>query len=56
MSFSIAILVCIASGTGIFYKDFYQDSSFAKAAWFTNDIITLLVAVPLIKVVLALDF
>jgi hypothetical protein len=46
----ITILAIIASCGGLFLKNLYQDNAFVKMAWFTNDIITLLVVAPLLVV------
>lgn len=47
-SIIIALLAVIASLGGLFFGDLYRDIAFVKAAWFTNDIVTLVVAVPLL--------
>ncbi|MBX9784237.1 MAG: hypothetical protein K2X48_13185 [Chitinophagaceae bacterium] len=47
-SIVIAVLATIASLGGLGLKNLYRDNAFVKAAWFTNDMITLAVAVPLL--------
>jgi hypothetical protein len=51
----IALLAAIASAGGIFLKTLYNDNNFVKAAWYTNDIITLTVAVPLLVIAMILS-
>jgi hypothetical protein len=46
----ITLLASIAAAGGIWMKDLYHDNAFVKSAWFTNDIITLAVVVPLLLV------
>jgi hypothetical protein len=48
LSFIITFLAAIASVGGLFMKNLYQDNTFVKMAWHTNDIITLFVVVPLL--------
>jgi hypothetical protein len=48
LSLVICLLAAIASAGGLLIKELYRDNAFVKAAWFTNDIITLAVAVPLL--------
>lgn len=52
LSIIIVILSAIASLGGLFIKNLYHDNAFVKAAWFTNDLITLLVVVPLLLIAL----
>lgn len=44
----ITLLAAVASVGGLFMKNLYQDNAFVKLAWFTNDIVTLFVVVPLL--------
>lgn len=44
----ITILAIVASLGGLLIGNLYQDNDFVKSAWFTNDVITLIVAVPLL--------
>lgn len=48
LSLIIVILVVVASSGGLLLSELYKDNSFVKMAWFTNDIITITVAVPLL--------
>jgi hypothetical protein len=48
LSVIIVLLATIASAGGLLLKNLYQDNAFVKSAWFTNDIITLFVVVPLL--------
>lgn len=43
----ILILMVVASAGGLFIQDLYQDNLLVTAAWYGNDIITLIIAVPL---------
>jgi len=44
----ILLLSFAASAGGIFVGDLYRDTAFSEAAWFGNDLITLVIAVPLL--------
>lgn len=48
LSAIIAALAVLASGVGLFYREVYRDNDFIKAAWFANDLLTLILAVPLL--------
>lgn len=48
LSIITIIIATIASIGGLFLENLYQDNDFVKMAWFTNDIITLFVVVPLL--------
>lgn len=48
LSIIIALLAAIASAGGIWIKNLYKDNAFVKSAWYSNDLITLFVAVPLL--------
>jgi len=50
LSTLVSILAIVASIGGLFIKDLYRDNAFVKSAWFTNDIITLFVVIPLMIV------
>ena len=47
LSVIIIVLMIVASAGGLFIADLYQDNLLVSAAWYGNDIITLLLAVPL---------
>mgnify|MGYP000120138862 CR=1 FL=1 len=46
LSLIIVILMAVASLSGIFIKDFYQDNALVSSSWYGNDIITMVLAVP----------
>ena len=48
LSILVAMLASVVSVGGLLLNNLYRDNDFVKSAWFTNDIITLLVAVPLL--------
>jgi|BarGraNGADG00312_2_1021985.scaffolds.fasta_scaffold19765_1 hypothetical protein len=48
LSLIIATLAIAASAGGLLLPEFYNDNDFVKTAWFTNDIVTLTIAVPLL--------
>lgn len=48
ISIAIALLAVLASVGGLLITDLYNDNDFVKEAWFVNDFITLIVAVPLL--------
>lgn len=48
LSVIISILAIVASVGGLIIPDLYKDNEFVKSAWFTNDLITLIVVVPLL--------
>jgi len=50
LSIIIAILAAVTSAGGLFVKNLYNDNDFVKAAWYSNDIITLFVVVPLLVI------
>jgi len=48
LSIIVAILAAVASVGGLLISNLYQDNDFVKLAWFANDLITAMVAVPLL--------
>lgn len=48
LSVIVSILAIVASVGGLIIPDLYRDNEFVKSAWFTNDLITLIVAIPLL--------
>ncbi len=50
----VTFLAAFASGGGLFMKNLYHDNAFVKIAWYTNDIITLFVIVPLLIIAIFL--
>jgi hypothetical protein len=48
LSLTLALFAVIASLGGIFIIDLYRDSDTIKAVWFVNDLITLVLAVPIL--------
>jgi hypothetical protein len=49
----VVLLATIASAGGIWVKGIYNDNNFVRSAWYTNDIITLFVVVPLLVITMA---
>jgi hypothetical protein len=50
LTVAIAILALIASVGGLFIKDIYRDNLFVTAAWRGTDLVTLIIALPLLIV------
>ena len=48
LSAIIGILMIVASIGGLLFDKLYQDNSFVISAWYSNDLITLFVAVPML--------
>jgi hypothetical protein len=48
LSAIVTLLAAVASAGGLLIKDLYRDNAFVKQAWYTNDIIILFVAAPLL--------
>ncbi len=44
--------MALASGSGLFAHDLYRDNALVAAGWYGNDLVTLVVAVPLLVVAL----
>lgn len=49
LSVIVTILAVVASVGGLLIPNLYRDNDFVKSAWLTNDIITLIIAVPLLS-------
>jgi hypothetical protein len=49
---TILVLASMASAGGLFWQDLYRDNASIKAAWFGNDLVTLVVVVPLLALAL----
>jgi hypothetical protein len=54
LSISITILSAIASAGGLWIKNLYNDNDFVRSAWYSNDLITLFLVVPLLVVAIYL--
>ncbi len=52
LSTAILLLSIIASAGGLLITGLYRDNDFVKSAWFTNDLITLMVVSPLLGLAL----
>lgn len=50
LSIVIAILAVVASAGGLFWDGLYQDNSFVTTLWGGNDLVTMIVAVPILVV------
>ncbi|MCY7293157.1 MAG: hypothetical protein LH615_13345 [Ferruginibacter sp.] len=55
LSIIATILAAIASGIGLFNAEIYNDNAFVKSAWYANDWVTLVVAVPSLIIALVLS-
>ena len=55
LSAIIAILTIVASGGGLLIHDLYRDNVLVTAGWFGNDLVTLVVAVPMLVAALNLS-
>ncbi len=47
LSILVIVLSVVASAGGLLIENIYQDNAFVKSAWFHNDIVTLVLAVPI---------
>jgi hypothetical protein len=52
LSYILLFLALIASAGGIFMEGLYRDAEWIKNAWFGNDVVTLVIAVPLLALAL----
>ena len=48
ITFAVLVLVSIAAAGGLLWSGLYQDNPFVRAIWQGNDLVTLLVALPLL--------
>lgn len=48
LSLGVAVLMALQAGVGLLAPSLYRDEDWVLAAWFGNDLVTLLVAVPLL--------
>ncbi|MGD2157030.1 MAG: hypothetical protein PVG32_09175 [Anaerolineales bacterium] len=55
LSAMIAILATIASAGGLFLDGLYRDNTFVTSLWGGNDLVTLVVAVPMLVAALILS-
>jgi hypothetical protein len=55
LSAIIAILMIVASAGGLFIDDLYRDNTWATTGWLGNDLVTLIVAAPLLIAALILS-
>lgn len=55
LSFIIAILALVQSAGGLFIGNLYRDNAWVISAWYGNDLVTLIVAVPLFVAALILS-
>lgn len=55
LSVIIVILMVLASLGGLFINDLYQDNFLVTSGWYGNDLVTLLLAVPLLAISLVLS-
>jgi len=55
ISVIIVILMVLASMGGLFINDLYQDNLLVTSGWYGNDLVTLLLAVPLLAISLVLS-
>lgn len=50
LSVLIAVLMALMSGAGLFAHELYQDNALVASSWYGNDLVTLVVATPLLVV------
>lgn len=55
LSALVALLAIVASAGGLFIDGLYRDNPFVTAGWYGNDLVTLVVAVPVLVAVLILS-
>jgi hypothetical protein len=55
LSAIIAVLTMVACAGGLFINDLYRDNTFAASAWRGTDLVTLVIAVPILVVALTLS-
>lgn len=48
LSWIIVVLAAIACAGGLFIEGLYHDNELIKTAWYGNDIVTLVMAVPIL--------
>jgi hypothetical protein len=56
LSILVIVLSTVASAGGLFIENIYRDNAFVKSAWFHNDIVTLVLAIPILILSLILSF
>jgi hypothetical protein len=54
LSVIVTVLAAVASFGGILIGDLYRDNAFVKTAWYGNDLVTLIIVVPLLAAALLL--
>ncbi|WP_263793159.1 hypothetical protein [Salinibacter sp.] len=52
LSVAVALLMALSSGAGLFAHDLYRDSALVAASWYGNDLVTFVVATPLLGIAL----
>ena len=52
LSVLVAVLMAVVSGAGLFFHELYQDNALIASSWYGNDLVTLVVATPLLGVAL----
>lgn len=55
LSSIIAVLTLVAAAGGLFIDDLYRDDTFITVGWYGNDLVTLVVAIPLLVAALILS-
>lgn len=55
LSWLIAVLAAVAAAGGFLLRGLYRDNLFVTSAWRGNDIVTLVIAVPVLVVALLLS-
>lgn len=55
LSALVALLAIVASAGGLFIDGLYRDNPFVTAGWYGNDLVTLVVAVPVLVAALILS-
>lgn len=53
LSALVVVLMAVTAGLGLFSHDVYRDNALVAASWYGNDLVTLVVAAPLLTIALA---
>jgi len=52
LSVAVVLLMALSSGAGLFAHDLYRDNALVAARWYGSDLVTLVVATPLLGIAL----
>ncbi len=56
LSVIIGVLIIVQSAGGLLIQGLYRDNTWAKSAWYGNDLVTLVVAVPMLVLIVIAQF